>query len=172
VLKRLLYRALGKFASICFNILNVFLAGNLPPLGCACVIVEEQGRYLVLRRPEGELVFPGGYMRWREHPTHTAQREFKEETGLQVHLHDVIGCYPKVSTHFGRMSTLTLAYCGKVAGGEMRGGIEGEPCWIDGPDLRSMLSYQYRCCLDDYLEHRKQHAEQKILDLAEETGNG
>ncbi len=157
MLKRILYRIVRKLASISFNILNVVLVGNLPPLGSICIVVEDQGRYLLLQRPEGSLVFPGGFMRWREHPAQTAQREFQEETGLQVQLQHIIGCYSNVSTRFDLMSTLMLVYCGEVTGGEMRGSVEGQPCWKDASDLRSMLDFRYASLLDDYLEHRKQH---------------
>ena len=157
MLKRILYRLLRKSASISFNILNVVLAGNLPPLGSISVVVEDEGRYLILQRPEGGLVFPGGFMRWREHPAQTAQREFKEETGLQLRLHHMLGCYSKVSTRFDRMSTLTLVYSGAVTGGEMRGSVEGQPRWIDESDLRGKLDFHSMSVLDDFLAHRKQH---------------
>ena len=157
MLKRILYRLLRKAAGFSFNVLNVCLAGNLPPLGSISVIVEDQGRFLLLRRPEGGLVFPSGLMRWREHPTQTARREFKEETGLQLQLHHIIGYYSKVSTRFDRMSTLTLVYSGVVIGGEMRSSVEGQPRWIDESDLRSKLDFQYVNILDDFLAHRKQH---------------
>jgi ADP-ribose pyrophosphatase YjhB (NUDIX family) len=159
VLKRILYRVLRKLASISFNILNLCLAGNLPPLGCICVIVEDQGRYLLLRRPGGDLVFPAGFIRWREPPSRTARREFKEETGLEIDLQHVVGCYSYVSTRFDRMSTLTLTYCGKVTSGEMRGSIEGQPCWIDESELRSMLDVRYIRMLDDYRNHHREHVE-------------
>ena len=158
--------------SISFNILNFCLAGNLPPLGGVCVVVEDQGRYLLLRRPEGSMTFPGGFVRWREHPTRTAQREVMEETGLQVRLYHVVGCYPNVSTRFDHMSTLTLSYCGEVVGGQLRSSIEGEPYWVDESELRGMLESRYGNILDDYLEHRKQHADQKSRELmAQDTTN-
>ncbi len=157
MLKRILYRIVRKVAGISFNILNLILIGNLPPLGSVCIVVEDRGRYLLLQRPEGSLVFPGGLMRWREHPMETAQREFQEETGLQVRLQHIIGWHSNVSTRFDRISSLMLVYCGEVTGGEMRGSVEGQPCWKDGSDLRSMLDFHYVSLLDDYLEHRKQH---------------
>ena len=160
MLKRILYRALRKSVNYSFNILNICLVGNLPPLGCISVIVEDQGRYLLLRRPEGGLVFPGGFMRWREHPMQTAMREFKEETGLQVELRHVIGCYSNSSASFGSMSTLTLAFCGEVSGGKMHGSIEGQPCWIEESTLFDTIDFHYPYLLNDYLEHRKQHKEQ------------
>ena len=157
MLKRILYRIVGKLTGISFNILNIVLAGNLPPLGSICVVVEDHGRYLLIQRPEGSLVFPGGFMRWREHPAQTAQREFQEETGLQVRLQHIIGWHSNVSTRLDRISSLTLVYCGEVSGGEMRGSIEGQPCWLDESKLRGMLESRYGSILDDYIEHRKQH---------------
>ncbi len=157
MLKRILYRVLGKLVGVSFNILNVCLAGNLPPFGCISVIVEDQGRFLLLRRPEGRFVFPGGFVRWREQPRRTAQREFKEETGLQVELHHVIGCYSNPSTSLHSLSTLTIAYCGEVSGGEMRGSIEGRPYWIEESELPGVLDCRYTDIFNDYREHRKQH---------------
>ncbi len=165
MVKRTLYRVLKKSASLSFNILNICLAGNLPPLGCIAVIVEDQGRYLLLLRPEGGLVFPGGFMRWREHPMQTAEREFKEETGLQVELRHVVGCYSNSSASFDSMSTLTLVYCGEMRGGEMRMSIEGQPCWIEESKLHSMVDFRYMCMLNDYREHRKLHDEQEYCGI-------
>jgi 8-oxo-dGTP diphosphatase len=170
----MLYRALRKSVGFSFNILNVCLIGNLPPQGCISVIVEDQGRYLLLRRPKGTLVFPGGFMRWREHPTQTAIREFKEETGLRVELHHVVACYSNTSENLSSMSTLTLVYCGEVSGGEMRGSVEGQPCWIEESDLLEMVDFCYPYMLEDYRKHRKQHDSQEffgiqVREMAEET---
>src|SRR5258708_25622296 len=95
--------------------LNLVLVGNLPPLGSICIVVEDQGRYLLLQRPEGSLVFPGGFMRWREHPAQTAQREVQEETGLQVQLQHIIGWRSHVRTPAYRINSLSLAYSGLVS---------------------------------------------------------
>src|SRR5713226_6921795 len=115
--------------------LNGILAGNLPPLGSSCVIVEDQGRFLLVRLPEGGLVFPGGFLRWREHPAETAQRECREETGLEVQMLDTIGTYATTSTSMNRMSSLTVVFVGEVVGGTMRSSIEGRPCWLDEADM-------------------------------------
>lgn len=162
MLKRILYRVLRRSVGFSFNILNICLVGNLPPQGCICVIVEDQGRYLLIMRPKGTLVFPGGFMRWREHPTQTAMREFKEETGLSVKLHHVIACYSILSTGLRSMSTLILVFCGEVSGGEMRASIEGQPCWIEESNLLKMVDFRHKYMLDDYREHRKQHDKQEF----------
>lgn len=162
MLKRSLYRALTKAVGISFNLLNVMLAGNLPPFGSICVVVEDHERYLVIEPSKGVVAFPGGFMRWREHPARTAQREVREETGLEVHLGDVIGTYSGVSTRFARLSTLTLAYTGEIVGGALRGSIEGQPRWLDEGELRKRLESRYMRVLDDYLEYRKRHCQANL----------
>lgn len=170
MLKRILYRVLGKLVNISFNTLNFCLGGNLPPLGCISVIVEDQGRYLLIQRPKGGLVFPGGFMRWREHPKQSAEREFMEETGLQVDLRHVVGCYSNASSSFASMSTLTVVYCGEVKGGEMRSSIEGRPCWIEEAELLGLIDFRFARMFDDYRDHRKRHTELNTVDLnAQET---
>jgi 8-oxo-dGTP diphosphatase len=151
---------LRKSVGFSFNCLNICLVGNLPPQGCISVIVEDQGRFLLLKRPNGTLVFPGGFIRWREHPSQTALREFKEETGLQVKLHHVVACYSNISKDCGSMSTLILVFCAEVNGGDMRGSIEGQPCWIEETEILEMVDFRYQYMLDDYLEHSKQHVMQ------------
>lgn len=151
------YPFLKKFASVFFNVLNIVLRGNLPPFGCACVIIEEQDRYLVIERPGGDLALPGGFMRWREHPTETARREGEEETGLHLEIDDLIGCYSTISNGFSRMSTLTLVYVAKVRDGELRKSVEGQPHWMAEVDLRNNLNVLHQLMLDDYLRHRGQH---------------
>ena len=101
-------------------------------------------------------------MRWREHPTQTALREFKEETGLRIKLHHVGACYSNTSKGFGSMSILMLVFCAEVNGGDMRSSIEGHPCWIEESDLLEMVDFDYAYMLNDYREHRKQHDRQEF----------
>ncbi len=116
MLKNLLYRVFKRLVGVCFNILNLLLAGNLPPFGSVCVVVEDQGKYLVVERAEGSLVFPGGFMRWRENPVQSALRECEEETGLSVKVNGLIGCSSNIGENFTRMSSLTIIYEAEVAG--------------------------------------------------------
>lgn len=143
-----------------FNLLNVLLFGNLPPLGSVCVLVEKDGRYLLVERPGGTLVLPGGFMRWREHPTQTARRECREETGLIVEPRELIGTYANVSKDIYHMSTLLLAYRAEVAGGELRASIEGKPLWLDEEAMRGRIKSFYLPALEDYFVLRnKQQAD-------------
>ncbi len=143
---------------VCFNTLNLLLAGNLPPLGSACVIVEDSGRFLLLERPEGVIVFPGGFMRWHEYPAETARREFREETGLDVRLFDTIGTYAHKSTQLVRLSTLTITFVGEVVGGSLKSSIEGSPVWLDEPHMRERLAIHCISMLEDYVALRERRA--------------
>lgn len=150
------YRAFKELVAIGFNILNLLLGGNLPPFGCVCIVVERNGYFLVLRRPQGRIIFPGGFMRWREHPEQTVQREGLEETGLQLQPVRIIGYFPIVSPDMRRMSTLNLAYQAEVASGELQASIEGQPHWLPIEELHSRLTGIYRDIFLEYLRQQEQ----------------
>lgn len=142
---------------VCFNALNLLLAGNLPPFGAACVIVEDgQGRFLMVRQSRRRVSLPGGFMRWRETPMQAVRRECKEETGLDIEPHEMIGTYSHTSYGLRSMSTITVVYTGTVlAGGTMRGSIEGQPCWLSEEEMRPTLRSLYAMILDDYCSYQE-----------------
>lgn len=155
VLKSLLYRLFKRLVGICFNVLNILLFGNLPPLGGVCIVAVDEDKILVVERPEGGCVFPGGFMRWREHPIQTAERECVEETGLKLHVMGLIGCSSNITDGFSRMSTLTVIYHAEVTGGEMKSSIEGKPSWQSVEELQKNLQYRQAGILDHYLRYRE-----------------
>lgn len=157
MLKRIGHSLLVLLVPVCFNVLNLLLAGNLPAFGAACVIVEdEQGRFLLVRQSPRRVSLPGGYMRWRETPMQAARRECKEETGLDVELHEVIGTYSHPGHGLRQMSTLTVAYTGTMLeGSAMRGSLEGQPCWLSEAEARPILRSLYADILNDYLTQRQ-----------------
>ena len=156
MLKSLLYRLLKRLVGICFNILNILLAGNLPPLGCVCIVAVDQDKILAVERPEGGCVFPGGFMRWREHPLQTAERECIEETGLRPRVTGLVGCSSNITDSFSRMSTLTVIYHAEVIDGEMKSSIEGHPRWLDVDELQKRLQHKQTGILEHYLRYRDQ----------------
>ena len=152
----MLYNAFKHAVAIFFNLLNRCMFGNLPPFGSVCVIVEEQGRFLVLQRPEGKTVFPGGLMRWKEVAEEAARREGKEETGLDLHIERMISYRSTPATNLVHMSSLTLFFHAHVVGGELQSSIEGQPCWLDEATLRGSLHEYHQQALADYLQYRNQ----------------
>lgn len=119
------------------------------------MVVEQAGKYLVVKRPEGCCVFPGGFMQWKETSEQTAQREGKEETGLDLQIGAIMGCYTTPSTTFSAMSTITIVHRAVVVGGELRGSIEGQPCWLDKETLDGLLPRHYRPIITNYLQQEQ-----------------
>src|SRR5579859_1127849 len=106
----MLYDLLKKCVSIFFNVLNRVLGGKLPPFSSAGVVVEENGRYLVVELPHNRIVFPGGYMTWRENPQEGAAREGREETGLTLQVEGLALWLPEqeLRARFGERSLRVL----------------------------------------------------------------
>lgn len=152
----LLYRMLKRSVGIFFNILNILLAGNLPPFGCVSIVVMNQDSYLVIERPEGGLVFPGGFMRWKENPVQAALREGMEETGLKLKVKGLIGYSSHASDHITHMSTLTLIYYAEVVSGELNKSIEGRASWCDEAGLLKKIHPMQRSIFERFLLYREQ----------------
>jgi ADP-ribose pyrophosphatase YjhB (NUDIX family) len=161
----MLYQALKKFVGIFFTVLNFLMVGNLPPFGCVCVIVEREGRFLVVEQTNGRVVFPGGFMRWRESPEQTLRREGQEETGLLMREQGLIGYYPHIAKSIIEMSTLTLVYRGEVVSGTLKKSMEGNPLWISAEELLEKLSPEYHRIFEDYLHYSTEHHEIHIRPL-------
>ncbi len=157
----MLYQAFKKVVGVLFNLFNLLLLGNLPPFGCVSVVVEENARFLVVELPDKKVVFPGGFMRWREHPAQAALREGREETGLMLRTGDVIGYLTYASRQFTRMSTINIIYAGEVAGGTLRSSIEGCPFWLHESELQDRLSEDHRAVFEAYLRYRSERSQAK-----------
>lgn len=153
----MLYEFFKMFVSMCFNLLNKLLGGELPPFATAAVIVEEDNRYLVIERPSKRLAFPGGFLKWREKPAQTAKREGKEETGLDLHIDHLINIYAHTSTGPFNMSTFSFVYRAEVLGGKLQKSIEGVPRWLTEDELRARVGAGMLGILEDYLRFRQVH---------------
>ncbi|HEX7737617.1 MAG TPA: NUDIX hydrolase [Ktedonobacteraceae bacterium] len=147
----MLYDWLKVCVSVFFNVLNKITGGKLPPLGSACALVEKDGLFLVVKLPRERVVFPGGFMTWYEQPPQTAEREGREETGLQLRAREFLNFYPRPSSKLTKMSNICFVYIAEVIGGELRDNIEGRPCWLNESELRQRMDQDYLLILDDYL---------------------
>lgn len=149
----MLYLLLKNIAAICFNLLNILLKGNLPPLACACVIVEDDGSYLVIKQRNGQYVLPGGFMRWHEQPAQTARREAREETGLELNIGNFAGYQIHNSRSLRKISTINLIYDAQITSGTLRASSEGQPIWLSKDDMPAKLSAVARKIFDAYLAY-------------------
>lgn len=164
MLKERLYLLLGQTAGGFFNVLNLLMGGNLPPFGSVCVVVKEQERYLVLEQMCGDLVLPGGFMRWREDPLATARRECEEETGIQIRVLEMVDCFSCPATKHIGMSTLALIYSAERVGGKLRQGIEGRPMWVSEAEARQRLAPRQQPFFEGYLLHTQRQVT-RLLEL-------
>jgi ADP-ribose pyrophosphatase YjhB (NUDIX family) len=154
------YDLLKMCVSIFLNMLNIVMGGKLPPMGSAAIIVEEKGRYLVVELPRKRVVFPGGFMVWRENPAQAAVREGKEETGFDLAVDGFVTFYAGVSANWLQISSLSFVYSGHVIGGALRKSVEGKPMWLSEEELRRRMSKNTQKVLDDYKHFRvSQHAQ-------------
>ena len=73
---------------------------RLIAVGAAAMIVREDGRILMIKRQDnGAWVFPSGYCDLGENVAHTAIRETREETGLEIALERLLGVYSGTLFH-------------------------------------------------------------------------
>ncbi|MEM8904139.1 MAG: NUDIX domain-containing protein [Actinomycetota bacterium] len=111
-LLRPLYRLVGRLPER----VRVVLTGVRTPiyrLGSSCVIVDDEGRWLLVRhsyRPGWSL--PGGGLSRGEDPAETARREMREELQIEVELGDP---FPVVDGHYQR---LTFLFPARITSGE------------------------------------------------------
>ncbi len=94
------------------------------PIPAAGAVVIKDGKILMVKRSvmpkKGWWCIPAGFMEWSEHPTETAVRELKEETGLDVKLKSIFEIYSGQDDP--RMNAVLILYLASIEGGEMKAG--------------------------------------------------
>jgi 8-oxo-dGTP diphosphatase len=90
---------------------------NPAPAAGAVVILE--GKLLMVKRAsdpyQGDWCIPAGFIEWEESPRHCAERELKEETGLDIVAGKIFNVYS--GTDDPRTNALLILYFGSIAGG-------------------------------------------------------
>ncbi len=101
------------------------------PVPAAGAIVVQDGKLLLVERAEdpykGDWCIPAGYMEWDESPRRCAERELKEETGLEIRAGEVFEVYS--GTDDPRTNAILILYFCEVVGGQAAAGD-------DASDLR------------------------------------
>jgi ADP-ribose pyrophosphatase YjhB (NUDIX family) len=98
----------------------------LNPKVIVSVIVEEEGKVLLLRRAieprRGYWTFPGGYMEIDESVEECARRESREETGLELELAGLVGIFSRPAPQ--GPGIVSIVFRGRIVGGELTPGHE------------------------------------------------
>ncbi|WP_435079631.1 NUDIX hydrolase N-terminal domain-containing protein [Halococcus sp. AFM35] len=100
-----------------------------PNIGVKAAIFDEEGRILLMERPDepvkGTWDIPGGAVEPFEGPAETAVRETREETGLDVETVEVVDAYPMESNALNPHGHVLLLYLCKKIGGTLQLSREG-----------------------------------------------
>ncbi|MDF1543748.1 MAG: NUDIX hydrolase [bacterium] len=98
------------------------------PIPAAGAIIVENDSILLVKRSHppriGDWCIPAGFMEWKEHPSRTAVRELKEETGLEVRLTELFEVYS--GNDDPRANAVLILYLAEIIGGKMEPGDDAQ----------------------------------------------
>ena len=126
------------------------------PVPAAGAIIVEENKILLVKRAHpprvGDWCIPAGYMEWNEHPTQTAIRELKEETGLDVKLTSFFEVYS--GDDDPRSNAVLMLYLAERIGGTLEAMDDAlEVAFFDFDNLPENLAFEAHIqALKDYKE--------------------
>ena len=101
------------------------------------MIEDENGKILVDDKVDPNwkgISFPGGHLLSNESIVHSAIREVKEETGLDIKDLKLVGVNNNVSPNFNRY--LVFLFKTKTFSGELKSSEEGKVFWVEKKNLK------------------------------------
>lgn len=141
----------GLLAGMIFRIIALLTLGQISPILSACIIIERDGKFLLINRSDGlGYTIPGGIVRYRETLEQCILREAQEETGYNVTITSIVGIYssPKRDP---RLRAVSIAYKGSIIGGEEQDSKEGQTCWHTTEEVFGHMAFDCELMLKDYL---------------------
>lgn len=135
--------------------------GHAPILmvGAAVLIVDEQGRLLLMKRSDsGSWGPPGGAVEPGEVVEDAARREVREETGLEIGTLTLFGVFsgPELFYRYpngDEVYNVTIVYQGLYTGGDIHlNGEHTEWCWFARADIPEDLSPPIRPVIEQYIQ--------------------
>jgi ADP-ribose pyrophosphatase YjhB (NUDIX family) len=125
------------------------------PLPTVDIIIEVQGGIVLIERRNPPLgwAIPGGFVDYGESVEACAVREAREETGLTVHLTDLLYVYSRPDRD-PRHHTLTTVFLAS-AEGQPVAADDAKNAGVFGPDtLPDPLVFDHAAILADYFQYK------------------
>ncbi len=140
----------GFVAGLIFRIIAFLTLGQISPILSACVIIEQDGKILLIERSDGlGYTIPGGIVRYGETVEKCVLREAQEETGYNVVLNSLVGVYSSPNRD-PRFRAVAIAYNGSIVDGSLHGSSEGNACWREPGEVFGHMAFDCEMMLKDY----------------------
>jgi len=141
----------GILAGIAYKIIVLLTLGQISPLLGAGIIIEQDGKILLIDRSDGlGYTVPGGIVRHKETIEECVLRETCEETGYTVKITGFVGVYSSPDRD-PRFRAVAITYKGSIVDGTPHGSGEGEPCWRAPEEVFGHMAFDCERMLKDYL---------------------
>ena len=141
----------GILAGFIYRVIVLLTLGQISPLVGAGIIIEQDGKILLIDRSDGlGYTIPGGIVRHRETVEECVLREAREETGYTVKITGFVGVYSSLKRD-PRFRAIALTYKGCIVEGTPRGSGEGAPCWRTPDEVLGHMAFDCETMLKDYL---------------------
>jgi len=130
------------------------------PLLTADIIIEltenDKTKIVLIERlnPPYGWAIPGGFVDKGETAEQAAIREAKEETGLEVQLDCLLGCYSDPDRD-PRFHTVSLVYVASAEGLPIAGDDAKNTQLFDASDIDVALVFDHQQIIEDYLSYKK-----------------
>lgn len=141
----------GLLAGLIFRMIALLTLGQISPILSACLIIERDGKILLIDRTDGlGYTIPGGIVRYGETVEECLVREVREETGYLASADALVGVYSSLKRD-PRFRAVAITYRGTILDGEERSSGEGQPCWRSFENLPERMAFDCEQMLKDYL---------------------
>ncbi|HLQ30410.1 MAG TPA: NUDIX domain-containing protein [Ktedonobacteraceae bacterium] len=145
----------GIVASIIFRVIALLTLGQISPILSACIIIERDGKFLLIDRSDGlGYTIPGGIVRYKETVEQCVLREAREETGYTVVIQGIVGVYSRLKRD-PRFRAASIAYKGSIVSGSEHKSGEGKPCWHEPGEVFGRMAFDCEEMLKDYLSGKQ-----------------
>ena len=145
----------GLLAGIILRIIALLTLGQISPILSACVIIEQDGKILLINRSDGMgCTIPGGIVRYKETVEQCVLREVREETGYTVALEGIVGVYSGLNRD-PRFRAASIAYKGSILSGSVHASSEGKPCWREPEEVFGHMAFDCEDMLKDFLSGKQ-----------------